>query len=113
MTTETKDKIKGWLWAVNLSLVGFIAGGMAWLLTTMSTEVKSNANEIIELKVITYNLAVMTENNKRSDDDWRNDITAWRNAVNQKLDKQQEEYMELWKQQKRGSSINIDKYKEK
>lgn len=55
---------------------------------------------IEDLKVITYNLAEAWTDNKQ-----------WRNAIDQKLTKHDEEFMEIWKMMPRGArtkTLNID-----
>jgi len=105
------DKLRGWLWAINLSLVGFIAGGMAWLMVTMSTDVKSNASDITELKIITFNLATAYGEHQKSDDKLWQSMEQWKEAMSQEMDKRKEEYMELWKLQRRGNGTDMSKYK--
>ena len=111
MTTETKDKIKGWLWAINLSLLSFIAAGMGWLLVTMNGRVESNQTDIIELKIITYNLATAYTEHQKNDDKLWQSLEQWKAAMSQEMNKRKEEYMELWKLQRRGSGTDMTKYK--
>ena len=111
MTTETKDKLRAWLWAVNLSLLGFIAIGMGWLITNLNGQVQSNQAEITELKIITYNLATAYGEHQKNDDKLWQSLEQWKAAMSQEMDKRKEEYMELWKLQRRGSGTDMNKYK--
>jgi len=118
MTEKTAENIKGWLWGLNLTLLGFIATGVGWLIFNISADVKANRediksqkDEIRDQQIITYNLAKVIEQVQENQKKMDTEIDYLNQEFNQNKKEYNAEFMEIWKSQKRnGQSVDMTKY---
>ena len=111
------EKNKGWLkdnvMSIILSVLLLVIGGMQAAFWNSYENEKYNRTvkndqqdqKIEDLKVITYNLAKAYENNINTDKEWRTEMNEWKKAIDQKLTRHDEQFMEVWKSIRRSDKI--------
>lgn len=100
-------KLTGMLWAINLLMLTLIVGMLGWYINREADRDAEQDGKITEQQIISYNLAKTIEQIQKNQD-------ACDSRYQQKFDKYDEQFMEVWKQVRRtGSNPDMSQYLQK